>query len=115
MLSRAILGVRCVSAGLQTNHCYAKFSSQNSAMNQTPTPNPAEALQVLCDQFRDTKHDINNVFAVLLAMAELGERNPENYARLGKAVLERCPKVVHDLQTFQESLFATLERLNVKP
>lgn len=84
-------------------------------MNQTPTPNPAEALQALCDKFRDAKHDTNNVFAVLLAMAELGERNPANYERLGKAVLERCPKVVHDLQIFQEELFATLERFSAKP
>jgi hypothetical protein len=107
--------VRSVAAGLQTNHHYDKFSSQNSAMNQTPTPNPTEALQVLCDRFRDTKHDTNNVFAVLLAMAELGERNPANYERLGRAVLERCPKVVQDLQSFQEELFATLERFRTKP
>lgn len=84
-------------------------------MNQTPTPTPTEALQALCDQFRDTKHDTNNVFAVLLAMAELGERNPAHYERLGKAVLERCPKVIQDLQAFQEALFATLERFSAKP
>lgn len=80
-------------------------------MNETPSPDSTQALQVLCDKFRDTKHDINNVFAVLLALAELGERNPANYERLGKAVLERCPTVVHDLQSFQDSLFATLEQL----
>ena len=84
-------------------------------MNETPASNPTEALQLLCTKFSDTKHDTNNVFAVLLAMAELGERNPENYARLGKAVLERCPKVVQDLQSFQEELFATLEQFRAKP
>lgn len=81
-------------------------------MNQPPAPSHSgtEALQLLCDHFRDTKHDINNVFAVLLALAELGPRNPANYERLGQAVLERCPKVVHDLQLFQEALFKALER-----
>jgi len=68
-------------------------------------------MQALCDRFRDTKHDLNNVFAVLLALAELGQRNPANYERLGKAVLERCPQVVHDLQLFQDQLFGLLETL----
>lgn len=81
-------------------------------MNQPPPATPAlEAIQALCSRFRDTKHDLNNVFAVLLALAELGERNPANYERLGKAVLERCPQVIHDLQQFQEQLFALLESL----
>ncbi len=81
-------------------------------MNQPPSATPAlEALQTLCSRFRDAKHDLNNVFAVLLALAELGERNPANYERLGKAVLERCPQVLHDLQQFQDQLFALLESL----
>ena len=80
-------------------------------MNETPSPGSTQSLQLLCDQFRDTKHDINNVFAVLLALAELGERNPANYERLGKAVLERCPAVVNELQSFQDSLFSTLQQL----
>ena len=75
----------------------------------THTPPALEAMQALCDRFRDTKHDLNNVFAVLLALSELGQRNPANYERLGKAVLERCPQVVHDMQVFQDELFALLE------
>jgi hypothetical protein len=75
-----------------------------------PPPSPApDAFQALCDRFRDTKHDVNNVFAVLLALAELGQRNPANYERLGKAVLERCPQVLHDLQLFQDQMFALLD------
>lgn len=76
----------------------------------TPPTHPApDAFQSLCDRFRDTKHDVNNVFAVLLALAELGQRNPANYERLGKAVLERCPQVLHELQLFQDQLFALLD------
>lgn len=77
-------------------------------MSNPPPSHAPDAFQALCDRFRDTKHDVNNVFAVLLALAELGERNPANYERLGKAVLERCPQVLHDLQLFQDQLFALL-------
>lgn len=69
----------------------------------------ATDLKALADQFRDTKHNINNVFAVLLAMAELSERNPANYERLAKAVLERCPTVVQDLHNFHEALSSVIE------
>ncbi len=96
-------------ANLLTNHRFPTFSSLNSSMSTQPIPTSAPSLQTLCEKFRDTKHDINNVFAVLLALAELGPRNPANYERLGTAVLERCPKVVHDLQVFQDALFAALE------
>ena len=81
-------------------------------MSNPPHTSPAlEAIQSLCDRFRDTKHDLNNVFAVLLALAELGQRNPANYERLGKAVLERCPQVVQDMQQFQDQLFGLLDTL----
>ena len=78
-------------------------------MSTPPTSPAPDAFQALCDRFRDTKHDVNNVFAVLLALAELGQRNPANYERLGKAVLERCPQVLHDLQLFQDQMFALLD------
>ena len=74
------------------------------------TPSPEDSLQLLWEQFRHTRHDMNNVFAVLMALAELGARNPANYERLGHAVLERCPKVLEDLQKFQDLLSATVER-----
>ena len=81
-------------------------------MSNPPHTSPAlEAIQALCDRFRDTKHDLNNVFAVLLALAELGQRNPANSERLGKAVLERCPQVVQDMQQFQDQLFGLLDTL----
>jgi len=74
------------------------------------TPSHEESLQLLWEEFRNARHDMNNVFAVLMALAELGPRNPANYERLGHAVLERCPKVLEDLQKFQDLLSSTLER-----
>ena len=78
------------------------------------SPDTAEAVQRLCDQFRDTRHDLNNVFTVLLGLAELGAINPENFKRLGGAVLDRCPKVLADLQRFQDALFSLNGRLKSK-
>ena len=78
-------------------------------MQTEGTPVTRSELQALSDQFRDTKHNINNVFAVILALAELSERNPSNYERLAKAVLERCPAVVQDLHNFHEALNTVIE------
>jgi hypothetical protein len=79
--------------------------------SEASTPDTAESMQRLCEQFRDTRHDLNNVFTVLLGLAELGAINPENFERLGGAVLERCPKVLEDLQRFQDALFSLNDRL----
>jgi hypothetical protein len=73
-------------------------------MNAQETCISRESLQSLQEDLRKLKHDMNNTFAVFLALAELAERNPVNYERLAKAVLDRCPKVVEELQSFQESL-----------
>ena len=62
---------------------------------------PQEAA-VLFDQFRELKHSANNVLAVFLALAELSERNPANYERLAKAIMERAPQLVAGLQSFQD-------------
>ena len=79
--------------------------------SSNPNLTPLESLRELIEEFRHARHDLNNVFTVFLALAELGARNPENYERLGKAVLERCPKVLEDLQRFQDSLFQAEARL----
>jgi hypothetical protein len=67
-----------------------------------------EELQALHDQFRDTKHTINNTLAVIMALSELAQRNPSHYEKLGKAVLSRGPEVVQMLQDFQNALGAKL-------
>ncbi|MEY5027217.1 MAG: hypothetical protein RLZZ244_2745 [Verrucomicrobiota bacterium] len=78
-------------------------------MNSPQLGVPRETLLPLLESFRRTKHDVNNALAVLMALAEMAERNPANYQRLAKAVLERCPKLVDDLQDFQEALSTALE------
>ena len=66
-------------------------------------------LETLHAKFREMKHAINNMFAVIMALSELGQRNPAHLERLAKAVLERSPDVVHQLTAFGEQLGAKLK------
>jgi two-component sensor histidine kinase len=69
-----------------------------------------EELQDLHDQFREIKHSINNTLAVVMALSELAQRNPAHYEKLAKAVLQRGPEVVQQLQDFQNSLTSKVKR-----
>ena len=68
-----------------------------------------EELQAISDKFRDVKHDINNTLAVVMALSELAQRNPAHYEKLAKAVLQRGPAVVQQMQDFQTMLGAKLK------
>lgn len=68
-----------------------------------------EDLQVLSDHYREIKHSINNTLAVVMALSELGQRNPAHLEKLAKAVLTRGPEVVQQLQDFQTALNAKLK------
>ena len=69
-----------------------------------------EELEALHEQFREIKHSINNTLAVVMALSELAQRNSAHYEKLGKAVLQRGPEVVQQLQDFQTALAAKLKR-----
>ena len=68
-------------------------------------PNPDD-LESLHEKFREIKHSINNTLAVIMALSELSQRNPVHYEKLAKAVLQRGPDVVQQLQDFQVALSA---------
>jgi len=67
-------------------------------------------LEELHGKFREMKHAINNTFAVIMALSELGQRNPAHLEKLAKAVLQRSPEVVNQLTTFGEQLGAKLKQ-----
>jgi len=73
-----------------------------------PVLNRSE-LEALHLKFREMKHGINNMFAVIMALSELGQRNPAHLDRLAKAVLERTPDIVNQLTAFGEQLGAKLK------
>jgi hypothetical protein len=68
-----------------------------------------EELEALNLKFREIKHSINNPLAVIMALSELGQRNPAHFEKLAKAVLQRGPEVVQQLQDFQAALGAKLK------
>lgn len=68
-----------------------------------------EELAALNEQFRELKHSVNNTLAVIMALSELGQRNPAHYEKLATAVLQRGPDVVQQLQNFQTQLSAKLK------
>ena len=66
-------------------------------------------LEGLMEKFRELKHSINNTLAVIMALSELGQRNPAHYEKLATAVLQRGPDVVQGLQDFQAALGVKLK------
>ncbi len=88
------------------------ITAQDSATSlmepNEPIMNRSE-LEALHLKYREMKHTINNMFAVVMALSELGQRNPAHLERLAKAVLERTPDVVHQLTAFGEQLGAKLK------
>ena len=74
-----------------------------------------EELESLHDKFREIKHSINNTLAVIMALSELAQRNPAHYEKLAKAVLQRGPDVVQQLQDFQVALNAKAKGEAVPP
>ena len=78
-------------------------------MSDVPFEMTRAELEAMLEKYREVKHDINNSLAVILALSELAQRNPAHYEKLGKAVLDRGPKMVQMLQEFQMLLVTKLK------
>jgi hypothetical protein len=50
-----------------------------------------------------------STLAVIMALSELGQRNPAHFEKLAKAVLTRSPDIVSGLQDFQSLFIAKLK------
>ena len=62
-----------------------------------------EEFSQLNEKFRDLRHHINNTLAVIMALSELGERNPAHLTKLAQTVLQRGPNVVLELNAFLQA------------
>lgn len=51
-------------------------------------------------RFSELKHSMNNALAVFMALAELSQRNPDNYEKLAKSVCTRTPELAALIQEF---------------
>ena len=54
--------------------------------------------------YSNMKHSMNNALAVFMALAELAQRNPDNYEKLARSVCTRTPEIVRMIQEFSAYL-----------
>ncbi len=59
-------------------------------------------LETLHQNLRTVRHAINNNVAVLMAMAELSQRNPAQCQRLSQLCLEKAPQIAAAIGGFSE-------------
>ena len=78
-------------------------------MSDTNSQPISDDLESLHEKFREIKHSINNTLAVIMALSELAQRNPAHYEKLAKAVLQRGPDIVQQMQEFQSMLTAKIK------
>jgi acetolactate synthase small subunit len=59
-------------------------------------------LEALHQNLRTVRHAINNHVAVLMAMAELSQRNPAQCQKLSQLCLEKAPQIAAAIGGFAE-------------
>ena len=59
-------------------------------------------LEALHQNLRTVRHAINNNVAVLMAMAELSQRNPAQCQKLSQLCLEKAPQIAAAIGGFSE-------------
>ena len=73
----------------------------------TPAAAPTvESFADLHGHFREFKHATNNALAVILALGEMTQRNPDHAKRLTEVVADKCPQVVAQLRDLDEKFRA---------
>jgi ABC-type ATPase involved in cell division len=65
-------------------------------------------LEQLHQNLRTVRHGINNNVAVIMAMAELAQRNPAQSAKLAQLCLEKAPQISAAIAGFSELFDGTL-------
>lgn len=59
-------------------------------------------LEALYQNLRTMRHGINNHVAVLMAMAELSQRNPAQCQKLSQLCLDKAPQIATQIAGFSE-------------
>ena len=63
-----------------------------------------EEIVELQEKFSETKRDINNILAAMMALSEMSQRRPEFSEKLASVVLTKAPLIVSRLQGFTQAL-----------
>ena len=66
-------------------------------------------LEALHQNLRTVRHGINNDVAVIMAMAELSQRNPAHCQKLAQVCLEKAPQISATIGGFSELFSGTLD------
>jgi hypothetical protein len=67
-----------------------------------------QQLQALHQNLRTVRHAINNNVAVIMAMAELSQRNPAQFQKLCQLCLEKAPQIASAVAGFAELFEGTI-------
>jgi hypothetical protein len=70
--------------------------------NQKQADQLHRQLQALYQNLRTIRHAINNNVAVIMAMAELTQRNPAQCQKLTQLCLEKAPQIASAIGGFSE-------------
>jgi len=72
-------------------------------------------VEALYQNLRTVRHAINNDVAVIMAMAELSQRNPAQGQKLVQLCLEKAPQISATIGGFSEMFQGTLNVHQEKP
>jgi len=75
-----------------------------TSMSDQPVTFTAEEWMEFRVRYSNLKHSMNNALAVFMALAELAQRNPDNFEKLARSVCARTPEIAATIQEFSAFL-----------
>ena len=80
----------------------AKFEQGVMKHNDKQLEQLQKQMEALYQNLRTVRHAINNNVAVIMAMAELTQRNPAQCAKLSQLCLDKAPQIATAIGGFTE-------------
>jgi two-component sensor histidine kinase len=80
----------------------AEFEQGVMKQNEKPSEQLHKQMEALYQNLRTVRHAINNNVAVIMAMAELTQRNPAQCQKLSQLCLEKAPAIAAAIGGFTE-------------
>ena len=78
------------------------FDAEYMSQTDKCTEQVHKQLEALHQNLRTVRHAINNNVAVIMAMAELSQRNPAQGQKLSQICLEKAPQIAAAIGGFTE-------------
>jgi deoxyribose-phosphate aldolase len=80
----------------------AEFEQSVMKRNEKHSEQLQKQMEALYQNLRTVRHAINNNVAVIMAMAELTQRNPAQCQKLSQLCLEKAPQIAATIGGFTE-------------